>query len=540
MFRKTAFCTAGIIAISLFFTGQSQGAGTLRISVTDFAVQSGNPSYRYLGKGFAEFVGIELAGKQGIRLVEREKRNELMKEQEISMTGLVDEKAQVKLGKMLAANYIVVGNIFDIAGQLTVTFKVISTETGEIVTQNKVTGNIKNYDFLSASISEKIFTGLKLKIPSSVARKIEKNEEKREEAVISFSKGVDAYDKNDTRTAKKELEKAKSYDPGSAAVLTYLAKLSTTSPKFKVEMEVFMPSGNPALLGFLRQDRFYYIGSMDLTAMKTDQTLTSVGDGYKVDEGTSANRLGYAFPLGEGLGMVAEFFFANIDTKLESLVKSEDFSYGPSSIGGLLGAGFRPAPWLSLGASFSLFRSKVTNYVAIDPPEERMDYAGDIGFALSFLDGNLVFDTHAGFSSQVDVYLDKNGTVQTDGKLPVIVENTLTSAFLDRKLFVVLKGIMDIYTDNREGRTLRGIPVLEYWLFSFLSLRGGYEYTHIDISEKKSSGSGFVAGLTVRIGEFDLDVNYSKRKRPVRVLPGYSMDNEVLLIGLTKNATFFE
>jgi TolB-like protein len=47
----------------------------VRLAVLDFEVQSDNPSYRYLGKGFAEFVSVNLLKIKDLQLVEREKHN---------------------------------------------------------------------------------------------------------------------------------------------------------------------------------------------------------------------------------------------------------------------------------------------------------------------------------------------------------------------------------------------------------------------------------------------------------------------------------
>ena len=42
-----------------------------RVAVSDFQVQSDNPQYKYLGKGFAEFVAIEILKSGQLTLIER-------------------------------------------------------------------------------------------------------------------------------------------------------------------------------------------------------------------------------------------------------------------------------------------------------------------------------------------------------------------------------------------------------------------------------------------------------------------------------------
>ncbi|MDH5720242.1 MAG: CsgG/HfaB family protein [Spirochaetia bacterium] len=533
-----------LIAVS----AEATEVNSKRVSVLDFTVQSANTSYKFLGKGFAEFVGIELS-KSGIELVERKKMTELLKEQELSQSGLIDEDKQIEMGKMLAAQYVVTGDIFDIAGKLTVTFKVISTETAKIISQDKVDGKIESYDYISASISEKILTGLKLDVPKSIAQKIEKQEEKQAEAVVTFSNAIDAYDRDDMKMAKEELEKAKEIDPESEAVNIYLSKISTTSPKFKIQLETFSPTQNPASLGLLKQDKIYTIQS--LTIPGPNNGIQSVGDGYGVAEMPIVSRIGVDIPLWEGLGINAEFVFSSVDNKIEvpqffTYFGEPDHTYFHPmvlTIGGNIGAGYLLNENLSLGGGVAIYQIKTEHDLGPDQKisdTARTDFAFDLGFLVRTRDEKIIFDMHAAVSSQKEYLFDPlTLTAEEDGKVPILIESTLTTSFFNKRLFLVLKELTEIYTDKREGYAIRGIPVVEFWPVTFLSVRAGYEFAYINLFNHTLSGSGFMAGGTLRVSTFDIDFNYTQRYKPTRVLPGYGKDDTTILIGISKHATFF-
>jgi TolB-like protein len=110
----------------------------VRVSVSDFQVQSANPDYRFLGKGFTEFVSIEMPKAERIEVIDREKRLETLREIELSQTGLVEEKAQIEAGRLLTAEYIVFGNVDDINNQLSITVKIVETATSKVILQEKV------------------------------------------------------------------------------------------------------------------------------------------------------------------------------------------------------------------------------------------------------------------------------------------------------------------------------------------------------------------------------------------------------------------
>ncbi len=84
----------------------------------------------------------------------------------------------------------------------------------------------------------------------------------------------------------------------------------------------------------------------------------------------------------------------------------------------------------------------------------------------------------------------------------------------------------------------RAIQVVEFWGWPFLSLRGGYQFTYLDIDNKSDMGHGFIAGATLRLGRYDLDFNFTSRYQPGRVLPGYGKRENFILIGLSRSNNF--
>lgn len=101
-----------------------------------------------------------------------------------------------------------------------------------------------------------------LSVPSSTVTKVESIEEKNEEAVVTFSRAVDAYDRKDNTEAKDERARACRIDPKNEAVQVCLRKLILNLSKFKVEAAAMqLPSQNPAYLGILQYPQFTAIHS---------------------------------------------------------------------------------------------------------------------------------------------------------------------------------------------------------------------------------------------------------------------------------------
>ncbi|MBI9104060.1 MAG: VWA domain-containing protein [Spirochaetales bacterium] len=85
-----------------------------------------------------ETARIAFAELESVRLVERETLDDIIAEQKLSMTGLMDTDAAIEVGELLSAQYIITGTIIP-AGPRTIVFgRIIHVETGEIVSATQI------------------------------------------------------------------------------------------------------------------------------------------------------------------------------------------------------------------------------------------------------------------------------------------------------------------------------------------------------------------------------------------------------------------
>ena len=515
------------------------------ISISDLVVNSNNPKLTFIGKGVSELIAYEIAKSKDVSLVEREKRTEMLKEMELSQSGLISEEAQIKMGKMLSAKYMVFGDITDMGNMILITLRMIDVETSQVVWREKLTDKLSNYDYISGFFASSMLKFLRANVDKSTETKIAEKKEKNDEGAIAFSNAINSYDKKDETSAKRELDKAKRLDPENRLVDLYLSKLAITSPKYKIQLELYALTDNPATLGFLKHDKTYVFLSNRASDSKD---LKSVGNGYSIDEQMTSARVGYSFPLGEKLGLGAEFIFGNFQNKMETPYtfpfegnQVNYFHPYVTSIGGYVSGGYRLTDNFSLGAGFYLNSSYL--YYDLGPGKfynkpAVINVAGDLGFLLQGWNETLVLDSHVVLTSQMEKIFDTTTKLISDSGLPTIVETTLTTSFLNRKLFFVLKNINDIYSGVRTGYVIRAIPVVEFWAFKFLSLRAGYQFAAVNLNNTPSIGHGFIAGTTIRVSTIDIDFNFTQRYQPARVLPGYGINDQRILIGITKNDSF--
>ena len=119
--------------------------------------------YDGLGKGIADLLITDMAGNPAMRIVERDRLQSILQEQDLVKSKSIDPQTAVKLGKLLGAAYLVTGGFMsDGKGTLLVTSRVISVETGAITNPLKLQSKGDDVLGLIAQLSTKLNTELKL------------------------------------------------------------------------------------------------------------------------------------------------------------------------------------------------------------------------------------------------------------------------------------------------------------------------------------------------------------------------------------------
>lgn len=535
------------------------------LSVSDFSVESDNTSYKFLGKGLSTLVAGELRRTKTVKILEREQLNRIIEEQKLTLSGLLDESKQVEIGQLLSADYIVFGQIIDMAAAVLISVRMADIETGEVVWEDSMTEKLESYDYIGAYFAQSILAELNLEAEEATVAKVETKEVKQETAIIALSSGIDAYDRGDEAKAREELKTVQQIDPENEAARFYLSKLQALSPKFRVEIVEYTSPYSAAALGFIENGKIYswFLRSFDPPGLEyTGGGSQVIDDSYAARDVQNGVFLGFSMPLGESMGLGAGLTTNSLDLKasyneyedhtLNSIFQFEGETVDSivafyQNYGGYVSFGMK------LGDSVGLGLSAMGCYLVNgnDPgvSDEFADENNTIvheGFFFSLYpgimvqgdQGRLIWDLNAAYSNYKIYYIDYDDLEIKLGNMPLVIDTSLTYGLLVQRLFLGLKGISDIYIDDRGGYSIRLIPMAEYWILDSLSVRGGYEYSHLDQAGTFVIGHGAVAGLTVKLGKFDINANFTYRQKPARMLPGYTVANMKLLVGLEYSPEF--
>lgn len=128
-----------------------------KIAVLDFQVQGEKFETDDMGKIVSEWLITTIVKTGRFDVVERRLLEKILHEQKMGSSALIDQQSAAKLGRILGVRTIVTGTVTKLSGYLEVNARVISVETGSIITAEKVkASSAVKLDFLVSEIGEKI------------------------------------------------------------------------------------------------------------------------------------------------------------------------------------------------------------------------------------------------------------------------------------------------------------------------------------------------------------------------------------------------
>lgn len=145
-------------------------AGTMdvaTIAVGDFENNSvytgkfGDYDFGALAKALPHVITLDLAGATSLKVVDRQRIGEVLKELAISESGMADPKSAVKAGQLLGAHAYIFGQYMLLsADRVRIDARVVRTATGEVLTAREVTARFDGKPETFLELEKKLVTEL--------------------------------------------------------------------------------------------------------------------------------------------------------------------------------------------------------------------------------------------------------------------------------------------------------------------------------------------------------------------------------------------
>lgn len=184
------------------------------------AIGASNQELAPLSHGIADLLITELSGNAAIRVVERDKLQKLLEEQNLSSADRVDRETAVRVGRVLGVHHMIFGGfVTDARGNMRIDARAVNVETSRIEHVESVQGKKDDLMTLITDLAVKLNRGMKLpEMPRAVRdARMERSRQVPFQATMLYSRALAAKDSGNELEAIKllsrSLEQFPDYEP---------------------------------------------------------------------------------------------------------------------------------------------------------------------------------------------------------------------------------------------------------------------------------------------------------------------------------------
>jgi len=164
------------------------------VAVLRFDNNTGDDKYEHLGRAFSSMMISDLSVLDRIRLVERERLEELLAELDLQQSAYVDPESAQSVGLIVGAEYVVVGAFVAVEPQMRMDTRIARTETSEIVTTAEATGEQGTLFEMQQHLADQLIEGLDLHLTEEEQARLRARQEANRiddvETVVAFSNAL--------------------------------------------------------------------------------------------------------------------------------------------------------------------------------------------------------------------------------------------------------------------------------------------------------------------------------------------------------------
>jgi TolB-like protein len=184
-------------------------------------------AYAPLSKGLAEMLITELGQNSAIDVVERDRLQAVIEEQNLQKTDRVDQATAIKLGKTLGARHLLMGSfVIDPARNMRIDVRAVNTQTSRVDYVESITGKADRLLELVMALGAKVNSGLKLPPWTGVSSTLPATKSPNQfKALMAMSIALEAEDSRDPTTAAKQYREAIALAPDFSRAKVRLASL---------------------------------------------------------------------------------------------------------------------------------------------------------------------------------------------------------------------------------------------------------------------------------------------------------------------------
>ncbi len=196
--------------------------GSVVVGVLPFDVMRADTSLRALGFGIADLVATDLASLQRLRVVERLRLNEVLREQELGRGAAFEAGRTGAVGQLLRADRLVAGSLVGANDRLVFEARLLDVNTARVDTAVRATANLADILDAQKQITFAILSRLGITLTPRERADIEQRRTRNLTALLAYGQGVEEELNGNFAAARRSFRRASALDPAFGAATTRL------------------------------------------------------------------------------------------------------------------------------------------------------------------------------------------------------------------------------------------------------------------------------------------------------------------------------
>lgn len=192
------------------------------VAVLQYDNNTGDDRYAHLGRALSSMMISDLSVLDDIRLVERERLEELVAELDFQQSGYVDPESAQSIGMILGAQYVVAGAFVTAEPEMRLDTRIAKVETSEIVTTAEVRGESESLFDLQQRLADELVEGFGLVLTEEQRERLRAQQEANRiddvQTALKFSEALCLLDYGAYLDAVEVMNEVRDEAPGSALV----------------------------------------------------------------------------------------------------------------------------------------------------------------------------------------------------------------------------------------------------------------------------------------------------------------------------------
>ncbi len=201
-------------------------APQMRLAVLPLEQGAGSQEYLGLGVGLSGMLVSDLAGVQGLSLVERAQLDSVLAELELAEGSFLDPKTVALVGKGVGAETLLLGSYSVVEQTFLLDARVVQVSTGEVILAQAAQGEISDFVSVEKELVVGLVEGLELELSAGNRRALYSSAPTESFGAFSaYGAGLAQEAAGDLEAAKRAYQEALRADPGFEQAQQALAGL---------------------------------------------------------------------------------------------------------------------------------------------------------------------------------------------------------------------------------------------------------------------------------------------------------------------------